>query len=145
MLSEEKIRLMIRLSDYEQNKGKTDLARVKYYKMDYVRFEILKTLVSVTVAVGLIVLLISMYHMEYLIANALELDYANMAKYFLVIYVLLLLLFTCVTISVATVQYEASKGRVKEYYSWLQELIEYYEKEEKESLNRDIFKEETTL
>ena len=130
MLNEEKLRLMIRLADYEQNQGKEDLERTKYFKLDYIRFQIMKTLVSVTGAVFLVVLLIGMYHMEYLITNALELDYGTIARYFLVIYLLLLCLFSFVTISVATIQYERSKGRVKEYYSTLQELIAYYEAEE---------------
>lgn len=139
MLSEKKIRLMVRLADYEQNQGKEDMERTKYYKLDYIRFQILKTFVSVTGAVFLVLLLIGMYHMEYIITNALELDYAGMSKYFLVIYILLLCLFSFVTVSVSTVQYEASKARVKEYYAELQELIAYYEEEE------DRMKEESAL
>ena len=145
MLSEEKIKLMIRLSDYEQNIGRADLEKTKYYKLDYIRIQILKTLVSVTAAVVLIVLLIGKYHMEYIITNALSLDYAGIAKYFLVIYLLLLCLFSLVTVSVSSVQYEAAKNRVKEYYSTLQELIDYYDREEKENLGREGLKEETTL
>lgn len=145
MLSEKKLKLMIRLSDYEQNEGKRDLKRTRYYKLDYIRMQILKTLVSVTVAVALALMLVGLYHMEYIITNALELDYAGMARYFLVIYILLLCLFSLVTVSVSSIQYEASKGRVKDYYSTLQELIEYYDGEEKENLSRETLKEENAL
>lgn len=130
MLSEKKIRLMIRLADYEQNQGKIDLERTKYFKLDYIRYEILKTLISVTSAVVLILLLIGMYHLEFLITNALELNYAWIARYFLISYILLLFLFSLVTISVSSVRYEASKKRVKEYYSTIQELISFYKEEE---------------
>ena len=130
MLSEKKIKLMIRLSDYEQNQGRIDLERTKYFKLDYIRHEILKTLVSVTGAVFLVSLMAGMYHMEYIITNALEIDYAGMARYFLVIYFLLLCLFSLVTVSISSVRYEVSKNRVKEYYSTLQELISFYEEEE---------------
>lgn len=133
MLSEKKIKLMIRLSDYEQNQGRIDLERTKYYKLDYIRYEILKTLICVTGAVFLALMLIGMYHMEFLITNALELDYAGIAKYFLVIYILLLCLFSLVTVSISSVRYEASKNRVKDYYSTLQELITFYEEEEEGS------------
>ncbi len=145
MLSEEKIRIMIRLSDYEQNIGKTDFERTRYFKLDYIRMQILKTLVSVSAAVFLVVLLIGMYHMEYIITNALVIDYAGIARYFIVLYILLLLLFTFVTVSVSSVQYEASKSRVKEYYAALQELIGYYDREEQESGAGDGPKEETAL
>ena len=130
MLSEKKIKLMIRLSDYEQNQGRIDLERTKYFKLDYIRHEILKTLVSVTGAVFLVLLMAGMYHMEYIITNALEIDYAGMARYFLVIYFLLLCLFSLVTVSISSVRYEVSKNRVKEYCSTLQELISFYEEEE---------------
>ena len=130
MLSEKKIKLMIRLADYEQVQGKIDLERTKYFKLDYIRYQILKTLVSVTGAVFLVVVLIGMYYMEFIITNALELDYAGMTKYFLVIYILLLCLFSFVTVSVSSIRYEASKNRVKQYYSTLQDLLAYYEEEE---------------
>lgn len=145
MLSEEKIRIMIRLSDYEQNKGRTDFERTRYFKLDYIRMQILKTLVSVSAAVFLVVLLIGLYHMEYIITNALVINYAGMARYFLVIYILLLLLFTFVTVSVSSVQYEASKNRVKEYYTDLQELIGYYDREDQEGSSGEGPKEETAL
>ncbi len=145
MLKEEKIRLMIRLAEYEQNQGKIDLERTRYYKMDYIRLQILKTLVSVTGAVFLVILLLGMYHIEYIITNALTLDYAGMGKFFLVIYILILCLFSAITISVATVQYEASKSRVKDYYVTLQKLLEYYDKEEQEAVARDGLKEDFVL
>lgn len=144
MLSEEKIRIMIRLSDYEQSKGKVDFERTRYFKLDYIRMQILKTLLSVSAAVFLAVLLVGMYHMEYIITNALVIDYAGTARYFLILYILLLLLFTFVTVSVSSVQYEASKNRVKEYYAALQELIGYYDREDQES-SGDGPKEETAL
>ena len=75
--------------------------------------------------------------MEYLITNALELDYMGIGRNYLIIYILLLVLFSFVTVSVASVQYEVSKKRVKEYYLDLQELIRYYEREEKENSSKE--------
>ena len=61
MLSEEKIKKMIRLSDYENGQGSTDLKRTGYLKMDYIRLKVLGTFVSVTVAAFLVIVLIVMY------------------------------------------------------------------------------------
>ena len=137
MVSEQKVRLMIRLADYESYQGKQDLARTKYYKMYYIRLQILKTLVCVTCAVLLIAVIAGLNNMEYLITNALELDYMGIGRTYLIIYILLLVLFSFVTVSVASVQYEVSKKRVKEYYLDLQELIRYYEREEKENSSKE--------
>lgn len=137
MVSEQKVRMMIRLAEYESHEEKQDFARTKYYKMDYIRLQILKTLVCVTCAVVLIAVIAGLYNMEYLITNAWELDYISIGRTYLVIYILLLGLFSFVTVSVSSLQYEASKKRVKEYYLVLQELIRYYEKEEEENGNKE--------
>ena len=50
MLSEEKIKKMIRLSGYENGLGSVDLRRTRYMKMDYVRLQVIKTVLSVIVA-----------------------------------------------------------------------------------------------
>ena len=50
MLSEERIRKMIRLADYEKGIGSSDLKRTHYWRMDYVRMQILKTILAVFVA-----------------------------------------------------------------------------------------------
>ena len=105
MVSEQKVRLMVRLAEYETHEGKQDFARTKYYKMDYIRLQILKTLVCVTCALVLIAVIAGLYNMEYLITNALELDYISIGRTYLVIYILLLGLFSFVTVSVASVQY----------------------------------------
>ena len=97
----------------------------------------MKTLVCVTCAVVLIAVIAGIYNMEYLITNELELDYISIGRTYLVIYILLLGLFSFVTVSVSSLQYEASKKRVKEYYLVLQELIRYYEKEEEENGNKE--------
>ena len=50
VLSEEKIKKMIRLSGYENGLGSVDLRRTRYMKMDYVRLQVIKTVLSVIVA-----------------------------------------------------------------------------------------------
>ena len=57
MLSEERIRKMIRLADYEKGIGSSDLKRTHYWRMDYVRMQILKTILAVFVAFVLGILL----------------------------------------------------------------------------------------
>ncbi len=51
MLNEKKIRLMTRTAIYEKREGKEDLKVNSYCGSDYVRFNMLKTLIGVTIAV----------------------------------------------------------------------------------------------
>lgn len=130
MLSEEKIKKMIRLSDYENGQGSTDLRRTKYRKVDYVRLQILKTFLSIILAVILILSLIVLYHLEYVLQNALMLPYRTYITYGGVAFLATELLAIIVTCRISTRQYDESKSRVKEYYVTLHDLIELYEKEE---------------
>ncbi len=69
MLSEERIRKMIRLADYEKGIGSSDLKRTHYWRMDYVRMQILKTILAVFVAFVLGILLSVLYHMDYVMQH----------------------------------------------------------------------------
>ena len=51
MLNEEKIRIMTRAAIYEQGKGEEDIKITSYSRSDYIRYNMLKTLIGVTVGV----------------------------------------------------------------------------------------------
>lgn len=72
MLKEEKIRKMIRLSDYENGQGSTDLKRTHYTKADYIRLQLLKTAVAVATAGFLVFLLVAMCHLDYWMVHFLK-------------------------------------------------------------------------
>lgn len=130
MLSEDRIRKMIRLSDYEKGLGGTDLKRTRYWKMDYVRLQILKTFLAVLVSVMLIFVLIALYNLEYVMQHVLELPYREILLYGGLGLVLAEATAIVVTIRLAGREYEESKSRVKEYYTTLRELETLYEEEE---------------
>ena len=130
MLSEEKIRLMIRLSNYESGQGKKDICRTEYYKGDYIRLQVLKTIVSVTLSALLLLGLTAFYKADYLLTNIVSLNYIRICVIVVLIYLLLIFIFVAITIHSASMQYEESKKRVKIYYDTLQDLIRYYDEEE---------------
>ena len=130
MLSEDRIRKMIRLSDYEKGLGGTDVKRTRYWKMDYVRLQILKTFLAVLVSVMLIFVLIALYNLEYVMQHVLELPYREILLYGGLGLVLAEATAIVVTIRLAGREYEESKSRVKEYYTTLRELETLYEEEE---------------
>ncbi len=57
LVNEQKVRMMTKLAIYESGKGKQDLKLAKYYKSDYIKYNVLKTIVSTAVcywlAIGL--------------------------------------------------------------------------------------------
>lgn len=130
MVSEKKVRLMIRLADYEQKQGKKDLQCVEYYKADYIRLQVIKTVACVTAALILIVGLVCMYHFEYILENALALNYKSIGGILILVYILMLSLFIGITMKMASLRYDEAKKKVKIYYQTLNELIRYYKEEE---------------
>ena len=93
MLNNRKVRLMTKLAIYEKEDGKEDIRLGKYYRVDYVRYQMLKTLVAVTFGYLILVLLTIIYNAEYLIAEAVKLDYAAIGRTMLGIYLVLVLVF----------------------------------------------------
>lgn len=132
MLSEEKIKKMIRLSDYENGQGSTDLKRTGYLKMDYIRLKVLGTFVSVTVAAFLVIVLIVMYRAEYVLENAASLSLGTLALCAGGIWLAAEIVFIVITCRMASREYEESRLRVREYYTTLQDLLEIYDAEEQE-------------
>ena len=130
MLSEEKIKKMIRLSDYEKGQGSIDLERTKFMKMDYVRLQVIRTTLSVAVSSGLALCLVILYHLEYVMTNALILPYRTYALVGGAVFLALEALAVFITCRISSQKYEESKVRVKEYFVTLNELLDLYEREE---------------
>lgn len=130
MLSEERIRKMIRLSDYEKGIGSTDLKRTHYWKMDYVRLQVLKTVLAVFISMVLVFMLLALYNLEYVLQHVLELPYRAILLYGGIAFAVAEIAAVIVTVRLAGREYDESRSRVKEYYVTLQELEKLYEEEE---------------
>jgi hypothetical protein len=126
MLNNEKINIMSRLALYEQ-KNKEDIRMSKYYKNDFIRLQVLKTVVSVTLGYFFILLMIGIYKAEYIISQAVTLDYVGIGKIILTIYILLLFVYTIITILVCSYKYDKSRRNLSGYYKFLKRLDRIYQ------------------
>ncbi len=131
MLSKKKIKIMFHMASYENGIGRKDLQTVKFYKNDYVRYNMLKSVVCFTMAYALILSLIALYNLEYIIKNAVILDYKSLGLTTLGVYLLFVGIYMFVSIIFYSVRYEASKKRVKKYYRYLKYLRKYYQTDTK--------------
>lgn len=129
MLNNHKIRLMTKLAIYEKEDGKEDIRLGKYYRVDYVRYQMLKTLVAVTFGYLILVLLTIIYNAEYLIAEAVKLDYAAIGRTMLGIYLVLVLVFVGIAGIGYTVKYNRSRKKLGKYYQMLKRLRTIYREE----------------
>lgn len=127
MLDEKRIRIMTRLALSEEKHGKENFNIGKYYKSDYIRYSLLKTILAVTVGYVLILGMIALYHAEYLIANAAKLDYRTLGMYILGIYLLILVVYSGITVMISMVKYAKAVRFEKKFGNVLGILHKLYE------------------
>ena len=133
MLNNNKIRLMTKLAVYESKQGKEDIRLSKYYKTDYVRLQILKSIVSATVGYAFILALIILYQSEYLIKNAVTLDYKTLGIYVLCFYVVVVVVYSIISFVGFSLKYDGSRRKLGRYFKLLKRLNKIYKEETSES------------
>lgn len=129
MLNEKKIRLMTKLALFEESEGKKEVKMDRYYRVDYIRYQILKSMVCVTLGYLLIVLAIVVYQSEYIIDNITTIAYKSIGIYIVLGYLFLLLLYSFITGIVSYFRYEKAKVKMKYYKKTLRALGHLYEEE----------------
>lgn len=122
MLNEKKIRLMTRTAIYEKHEGKEDLKINQYCGGDYVRFNMLKTLIGVTISAFLCSGIYIMYSSEDIFQAIFEIDYASMAKLLLTAYVLSLIVYVIISFLYYQIKYLRTSKRLKRLKNNLSEI-----------------------
>ncbi len=148
MLNDRKIRLMTKLALYERKEGKEDIKLSKYYRTDYVRLQVLKTVVAVTFSYILILLLIAIYKLAYLIDQAVVLDDAGIGKMILGIYIVVLTVFVLAVLVGYSIKYRKSRKKLSKYFRMLKRLKHIYNVEDgliEEDEEEAEVKEDTTV
>ena len=130
MLSKKKIKIMFQLALYEKGKGKQDLKNTHFYKNDFVRLNILKSIICMTIGYVMILALVVMYSLGYLINNAVNLPYKTIAYTAFGVYMLLIALYIFITILVYSVKYDKSRKKVQKYFNYLKYLNKYYQNDD---------------
>ena len=133
MLNNRKIRMMTKLAVYENKEGKEDIHLSKYYKTDYVRYQVLKSIISATIGYVLILVLLFLYKSEYIIQKAVSLDYKTIGIYILGIYIVIIALYGLGSILGFSVKYDASRKKLARYFKLLKRLHKIYNDETPES------------
>lgn len=129
MLNEKKIRLMTKIALFEKNEGKEDIKLDRYYRIDYISYQVVKTMVSVTIGYLLILLTAGIYRAEYIIDNITTLHYKTIGMYVLFIYLFLIILYSFITGIVSYFHYEKAKKKTKKYKKNLKTLHQFYKEE----------------
>ena len=69
MINEEKVILMTKMQAYEDGEGKRHVAIASYFRSDYLGFQVLKAVISVTIALIIIYAAYILYDLERFMKN----------------------------------------------------------------------------
>ena len=128
MINNEKVRLMTKLAIYEE-KNSEDIKLSKYYKSDYIRHNVLKTIISVSFAYVCVLLLILFYNLEEVLAKAFELNYTMLGIEIFVSYFVLIVIFTLISFMIYSEKINRSRKSLMKYHRGLKQLIRIYDEE----------------
>ena len=122
VINEKKIRLMTRTAIYEKHEGKEDLKINQYCGGDYVRFNMLKTLIGVTITVFLCSCIYVLYSSEDIFVAIFRIDYQALAKLLLTAYVLALIVYVIISLLYYEIKYLKTSKRLKRFKKNLEEI-----------------------
>ena len=122
MVDQERVRLMTRLSRYENGEGVEDFRIRKYYRSDYTALQLIKTWILTTLGYGLLLGLVIAGNVEFLLDNIDSMNLRVLFSWILIGYIVLIgAYFAAVYIS-SVIRYNRAKRNVKEYLTALERI-----------------------
>lgn len=130
MVNEERVKLMTKCAIYEKNYGKTELPMAGYFKRDYVKLNILKTMLCAMISYGLCALIYIMADYENLFMELNQLHFRELLLRFGVGAVLFLAVYYAIARVLYAYRFAKAKRHVTDYYRNLKKLKSLYKGEE---------------
>lgn len=127
MLNEERVKLMTRMASYESGEGKKNMNIGKYFRGDYISMQVLKSIISSTIAFGICFALYLFYDFEHFMQDIYQMDLVQFAKDILLIYVVVVAGYSLVTYIIYSIRYKKARKSLKKYYNNLRKLSGLYE------------------
>ena len=130
MLNEKRVKHMVKLASYEDKGGREEMKISSYFRKDYVSFNVLASLLWVTLGYISLVALLCFSMMGDLVEN---MSFRNMVLLIVTIaavYVFLLLVYGVGAVRFYKKKHQAAKHGVKKYIRDLEILERMYERED---------------
>lgn len=126
MLNEERIILMTQLAAYETNEGKKNVKIGNYFRSDYIAVQVLKSIISSSIAFALVFALYVFYDFENFMQDLYKIDLIAFARNVLIWYGVSVVTYGVVTYIICSYRYSRVKRSLKCYYHNLKKLNSLY-------------------
>lgn len=129
MLNEERVILMTHMASYECGEGKRNVKIGNYFRSDYITVQVLKSVISITIAFVVVFALYILYNLEVFMQNLYAIDLIAFAKNVLIYYAVTVVGYGLATYVISTYRYAKAKNNLKLYYHNLKKLNSLYEQQ----------------
>lgn len=123
---------MTKMASYEANEGKKNLAIGSYFRSDYIGWQVLKSIISATIAFVVVFAMYIFYDFETFMTNIYKMDLLAFAKNVLFSYLGMVGAYAVISYIVCSMKYSRAKKSLKTYYRNLQHLTAMYKNERTE-------------
>lgn len=128
MLNKERIILMTKMASYEEKEGKQNVAIGKYFRSDYITVQVLKSILSATIAFVIVFALFIFYDFEIFMQDIYKMDLVTFAKKILMYYGITVAAYGLLSYIVYSYRYSKARKSLKCYYHNLKKLNTLYDK-----------------
>lgn len=122
MLNKDRVILMTKMASYEENEGKKNIAICRYFRGDYIGWQVIKSAIASTVAFFVVLVAYVLYDFENFLENIYEIDLMLYAKKIVFAYVCIVVVYALIAYVVYTIRYRKAKESVKCYFGNLKRL-----------------------
>lgn len=129
MLNEKKVILMTKMASYEDTEAKKNGAIGRYFRSDYIGFQVLKAIISATIACMIVGGMFILYDLENILENLYEMDLLLIAKRALFIYIVVVVVYALISYAVYSHRYSRARRKQKIYAHYLKQLGVMYDKQ----------------
>ena len=126
MLNEKRIILMTKMASYEANEGKKNVAIGSYFRSDYIGWQVLKSIISATIAFVVVFAMYIFYDFEIFMMDIYKMDLIEFAKRTLSLYLGTIGAYAVISYMVYTIRYSRAVKSLRVYYLNLRRLAEMY-------------------
>lgn len=126
MLNEERIILMTKMAAYEANEGKKNMAIGRYFRSDYIAIQVIKAVVSATIAFAIGFALFIFYDFEVFMQDIYKMDLVVFARNVLIYYAVAVVVYGVIAYGICSYRYAKAKKSLKRYSHNLKKLNSLY-------------------
>lgn len=126
MLNEERIILMTKLASYENGEGKENVAIGNYFRSDYIGWQVLKSIISATIAFVVVFAVYIFYDFEVFMLDIYKMDLLEFGKHVLSIYAGTVGGYAVMSYIYFSYRYNKARKGMRLYYINLKKLSHMY-------------------